>query len=106
MRRIHRPIVARPRVGVEGVGAGPIRQRTAPRDGRGGFPVAPPQPAPHPAAMTSQASQRTEVPTVRTVPRMAAQLRRVALHEETAALLEVRASRAGTEDLASPLQRR
>jgi hypothetical protein len=37
---------------------------------------------------------------------MAAQLRRMALHEETAALLEVRATRAGTDDLASPLQRR
>jgi hypothetical protein len=37
---------------------------------------------------------------------MAAQLRRIALHEETAALLEVRATRARTDDLASPLQRR
>jgi hypothetical protein len=37
---------------------------------------------------------------------LVAQLRRIALHEKTAALLEVRATRAGTEDLASPLQRR
>jgi hypothetical protein len=36
----------------------------------------------------------------------AAQLRRIALHEETAALLEVRATRARTDDLASPLERR
>jgi hypothetical protein len=33
-------------------------------------------------------------------------LRRIALHEETAALLEVRATRVGTDDLASPLRRR
>jgi hypothetical protein len=56
--------------------------------------------------MTSEAPQHTEVPTVGAVPRMAAQLRRIALHEETAALLEARATRAGADHLASPLQRR
>lgn len=56
--------------------------------------------------MTLKASRLAEVCTVRAVPRVAAQLRRIALHEETAALLEVRATRAGADHLASPLQRR
>jgi hypothetical protein len=56
--------------------------------------------------MTSETSQNAEAPTVQALPRVAAQLRRIALHEETAALLDIRAARAGTDAFASPLRRR